>query len=829
MSAENSASDFNGARQDELVIIKSLRENATHENLIGLAFSGGGIRSATFNLGVLQALAKRKLLGSFDYLSTVSGGGYIGAWFTALIRRAGAGNCGLRQIQEKLTQPKEAPEIGFLRRYSNYLTPKTGLFSTDTLAAFSIWITNTLLNQLILLAGFITLFILLRIVNQFASVNTALHYNVLLWVGSLLLPFGFAAAWAITLYKKRKPDKNTGKLSLWNFALGWLGTALLAMGLLGRHSTMLLSYLKQYSVLSTLNTEALHWLALGLGTTVLSLLLSLIVIVLIGIGGRSIGTGTREWWGRLGGVNLLVSLIWLGMFTAAIYLPPIIDYWIKPLNFSWALVWSAASWGVAQLGKSPQTGGKRSGRWLELLVKTLPYLVIVSAVVLVGYAARELLAWINDISAPEISTKNAFFMSSVWGNEKLLNASFLTEWLTLLIAIVVAGVFSWRVDINLFSLHHFYRNRLTRCYLGATRPEERHPNAFTGFDPKDDLNLAECINQRPYPIINATLNLTSGQELAWQQRMAAAFVFTPLWSGYELASDAKNNKQAQCFRKTAEFCQDGIMIGSAMAVSGAAASPNMGYHTNHAMAFLMTIFNARLGRWYGNPAYPQVYKNQAPPFSLPYLLNEIVAKTTNQSNYIYLSDGGHFENLGIYELVRRRCRLIVAIDVGADGGYTFDDLGNAIRKCQTDFGIRIDMELDDVRPCDDKTPSRQHHLIGHIAYGERYGDGQPDGVLLYIKSSLTGKEPADLQNFKAQQKDFPHHTTADQFFDESQFESYRHLGVHAMEKTLKTVLDQADGSSHTWEQFINETLSSRHQVQKNKSLNLCSFFNHKEK
>ena len=155
------------------------------DQLMGLAFSGGGIRSATFNLGVLQALAELKLLKEFDYLSTVSGGGYIGSWLTAWVARADAENRkreldqkaktgeavrhtpGIETVQQRLSpslDPANEPEqIRFLRNYSNYLTPKTGLLSTDTLAAIATYLRNFILNLVILSAGLGAILLLPRV------------------------------------------------------------------------------------------------------------------------------------------------------------------------------------------------------------------------------------------------------------------------------------------------------------------------------------------------------------------------------------------------------------------------------------------------------------------------------------------------------------------------------------------------------------------------------------------------------------------------------------------------------------------------------------------
>jgi hypothetical protein len=126
-----------------------------------------------------------------------------------------------------------------------------------------------------------------------------------------------------------------------------------------------------------------------------------------------------------------------------------------------------------------------------------------------------------------------------------------------------------------------------------------------------------------------------------------------------------------------------------MAISGAAASPNMGYHTSTPTSSFLSLFNIRLGEWLGNPRNLETWRRETPRFGLYWLLSELFGNTTDESDFLYLSDGGHFENLGIYELVRRRCCLIVASDAAADPDWQFADLANAIERCRTDFGVSI--------------------------------------------------------------------------------------------------------------------------------------------
>ena len=313
------------------------------------------------------------------------------------------------------------------------------------------------------------------------------------------------------------------------------------------------------------------------------------------------------------------------------------------------------------------------------------------------------------------------------------------------------------VDVNLFSLNAMYANRLVRCYLGASRRKqvwkdrwgrdgqgwvrstggaptgvdrrarERNENLVTGFDLNDDIPLYDLrfikdlgqgrLNKRvvsydgPYPLFNTTLNLVAGQELALKDRKGDSFVLSPWYCGSQTTG-------YQPLPDPAADPDPDLTLGRAVAVSGAAADPNMSAARSLAETMLMTVFNARLGCWLQNPSRVGGIKGQllrwleardsigtglqAPglawlrsklreqvkgetwrargPSTGGLLLREFLGLTDESSAYVHLSDGGHFENLAVYELVRRRCRFIVACDAGQDGGFLFEDLAGLIAK-----------------------------------------------------------------------------------------------------------------------------------------------------
>jgi len=476
------------------------------------------------------------------------------------------------------------------------------------------------------------------------------------------------------------------------------------------------------------------------------------------------------------------------------------------------------------------------------------------------------------------------------------------------------------INLNYFSLHGGYRNRMIRAFLGASRPPgQRKPNPFTGFDPADnvsmhelrpalldeddildqvalhgalldearplsahllkkkllgnvsgarggsasptlvsalrtDLNVAlesealyllpECAgdlfakgrarrvmetvnaaagpggelagshrvllnrlvleaaypglvrpSQYPPPpyrllhVVNTSLNLVGGDKLAWQQRKAEPFSVSPLHSG--------------CFRLGYRRSRSyggrdtgGISIGTAAAISGAAASSNMGYYTTSPIiSLLLTLFNVRLGWWLGNPgpAGRDTYHLNKPKYSVSPVVHEAFGLTNDSYKYVYLTDGGHFENLGLYEMVLRRCRLIVVSDGAQDAEYRFGDLGNAIRKIRIDLGVPIEFPCLDIHGWERSQAGKKgmYWAVARVRYScvdavRAEGGGgpapAPDGVLIYVKPALYGDEPRDVLEYRESFPAFPHQSTGDQFFDEPQFESYRALGSFIIDR-----------------------------------------------
>lgn len=862
---------------DTLRAPDSIRPDAP---LTGLAFSGGGIRSATFNLGVIQALAERKLLHQFDYLSTVSGGGYIGAWLAALNRRKADGH--VAQLEPLLaTGGEENIALRFLRSYSNYLTPRRGLLSADTLAAVATYLRNLYLNltvlMLFVMAALMLPWLLIAGLPELAELHppaldtlldwsgfhflgtlhpiyfglgglsllvaiVAVSFNLVTgkphfytrqgWVlalvvlptvlGACLFSYGFfliAARltdgpliwmkWGVALYtlawlygwllsrafatsrqrKQSKPMREAYLDTLRSNLVMLLST--LAAGALGGLLFYGLALGLQY-----LPADGARWWAVGLGTPLILKIFSLVITAHIGFMRRDFSNPMREWWSRLGGWVIIVALVWLVLFAVAVYAAPLL-VWARNWAYGAGGIWLASTASGVLLGSGRATGKPGSTPWKEWLAKSAPWLFIAGLLILLGAALQSLLP---ALAGAAVQTGTADGGVQDFARDYFGAMDQVGPRIVLVITVgclALATLLSWRVDINLFSLYYFYRNRLVRCYLGASRQPQRSPQPFTGFDPGDDMALADLV-QRPYPIFNTAINLVKGGELAWQQRKAASFSFTPCYCGFALAATAGAAPHChEGYRPTCEYIgPNGVFLGTAVAISGAAACPNMGYHSSPALAVLLTVFNVRLGHWTGNPCHKTAWREYSPRLGGRYLMSELFGLTDSNSPFVYLSDGGHFENLGIYELVRRRCQYIVATDAGQDEKFDLDDLGNAIRKCYTDFGVKIDIDVSALRP------GASGFSLWHAAVGSIHYPDAPPGRLLYFKPTLACDTPCDILNYAAGNPGFPHQSTADQCFDESQFESYRKLGHYIAARVFDDAYREMLGNDYNMEKNL---------------------------
>jgi hypothetical protein len=919
----NTVGDASGANSAPETGLPTQR--AFDSSLFGLALSGGGIRSATFALGLLQGMADRNILPYIDIISSVSGGGYISSWLIAWAKRRGS----IRLVQESLrgfaspitcvdqirvnstrqqptsfryAQRNQDPHadhlrpVRLLREYARYLAPQEGLLSADSWTIVSTWFRNTLLNLTILLLLFASVLLLPRMVlfilfhiQMFSGRWTPdRNLPLIVAVGIASLPFilscitiGSRNLRTFGAYTQNDDAVSRGfddsevvwqivfplflgglieLAALWNFhaasrpgitSLSFLVVTLVGVYilrhysgsyaqnggessrpwlngfvLLGSGSISLLMMLWFCWVIDKfgMNTQRGLWMAGAFGPVMLMVVLGVTIMGFLGLSGTLLSEEQREWWSRLGAWLALATFGWLAVCVVCFFMP----LWIAMAGVKIAaagVAWGGVTAAGVKLAFGAKSGGKDvNGKQSKLVTAILNVAPTVFVLGLLSFASLLMFWGTNQfinilINLPEGFTKFFSWLPKLvedgaahrlcCTNLPMSAERVVTYYwplmhpesiAPLLLAIILFGLclyIAWRVDINEFSMHHFYRNRLVRAYLGASRLRaHRLPNAFTGFDLDDDIRLQRFqLNDAtqvrdmvrdckasyvgPFPVLNTALNITKGQDLGIQQRKAEAFFFSPLWSGFDFSRKQTRVKRTCLsefgFRNTAQFgtARAGASLGTAMSISGAAFNSNAGFHTSPPLAFLLTVFGVRLGWWAGNPRGPR-WDADSPVFGLLYLIYELTANTSTDKDFVLLTDGGHFENMGLYELIRRRCRFIIVADAEEDRYFKLEGIGGAIRKCRNDFGVVITLNMVALEPIGDPARSRLHYSIGTIRY-----PGEPEcGVLVYIKASLTNDESVDLIEFGKRHEEFPHTSTADQFFDESHFESYRELGHH---------------------------------------------------
>lgn len=834
---------------------------STGDGRSALCLSGGGIRSASFGLGVLQALARRNLLFKFHYLSTVSGGGYIGGWLSAWRRWLRSDTEVSKRLLNNIPdQYNEHSELSELRANSNYLTLKLGAMSADTWTLAALYIRNLLLNWLIFLPAILAVLLLPKLshgllvwatkwstVGQYwcagvaivllffalaGSVSSRLEQHRVAQKGFLwfiLLPtyaaalflslssastavaaigpgtgavaglvlygitwlvaFGLNRNWSDFTFKLGGPDPAPSILLL----LGWMIAGAIAGGFVGLGYNLVtwanIRWADNGHILNLITIFGVSWVSV-----------SMFLAESIYLGATSYsgnGDVEREWLARSSGWFVVSTSAWAALAAIVLYAPHI-HQWI------WGVLAVGTGAGIAsaKFGSSAETVAVAAGKRIESFSMTT--IISVATVIFLAALAISLSNILPDaleyVHTFAVTFIEKHFGKITWGAEA---QSLVVTSVTIAVCLALAFGFAFFVNVNRFSSHAMYRNRLIRGFLGAARGDPAQPtpdpedplakstrDPYTDFDQKDNVRMHKLMwpdpklepGMRPrlFHVVNMALNVVSGENRAWQERKAEPFAVTPKASG--------NGNVG--FWRTEHYASTtgGLSLGTAIAISGAAASPNQGYHSSALVGLLMTLFNVRLGWWLGNPRNPDTAQDEAPYFGIVQIVQELFGLTTDKSKYIYLSDGGHFENLGIYEMVRRRCRLIVASDAGCDPDCEFEDLGNAVRKVWIDLGVQIDFEKIDIKKRSAELPGL-YCAIGKIRYPElkdpKTGTWKEEdlGYLLYLKPGFRtdGSQPADVTAYGLKHPDFPHESTADQFFSESQMESYRSLGSHIID------------------------------------------------
>jgi hypothetical protein len=667
----------------------------------GLALSGGGIRSAAFCLGAMQALSEHEVIPKIDYLSTVSGGGYTGTSVSSAMSLHG-GQFPFAGSANDMSDPQA---LGHIRDHSNYLIPR-GKFSflEDLAIVVRGLVTNLLLVvPVILLAAALTIYLnpTREALSQPYFSNAFLRGSFSITIALALLSLVMYSLWAVyrSVFKLGESEFEGQFIKV-----GVSLLVLLAASAFCELQPVIVSWM-YITIRPADGGEPLDYSVLV--KSIVAYLTPMIAVVSLYAKriGEMLATESKS--GSYPAVAKKIfgkAVIW----AVALALPIII--WMVYLLFTY--------WGIPGVGKD------QAPSWLWAIWYRLNLPV--------------------DLAFPAFA--------KVYG----------------LIAFAMM-ILTWPfLDPNANSLHRLYRDRLSDAFLSYKRPD--------GSLDAREMRLSQLeTSLAPYHLINAALNIQGSPEANQRGRNADFFFFGQRFSG----------SQSSSFQDTGKFESEdnALTLGTAMAISGAAISSNMGSASIGPMAPTLALLNLRLGYWLKNPGGVGMVG-----LNLLYLLREMFSRLKPRGKWLYLTDGGHIDNTGLYVLLQRRCSHIIVIDAEADPHMTFHSFVKVQRYARIDLGVRINLRWDKIAATSlsARGPDAKHSRGPHCAVGEIiYSDGGK-GKLIYVKASLSNDENVYIRDYARRYADYPHETTGDQFFSEEQFEVYRALGFHCVHGIYKS-------------------------------------------
>jgi hypothetical protein len=732
-------------------------------NFTGLALSGGGIRSASFSLGVLQGLTRADAIRHMDYLSTVSGGGYVGASMTIAMSKNG----GYFPFARSASDVGETPETQHIRDNARYLVPN-GIGSA--VAALAVYLRGIAMNALVLLP--ILLAAAALIVFLYPDTKALVSSTVL---GSIIKIGGavFCALWAAyAILVSVAPIASLRQRQHLAIAAAVFLAAYLLVVILALQPCLMRAIFQEDMLIAlppdsspAPKEQLFERLLLGFAQFIKMLSpAALLILPFVKKLGVKALTPTKGGW--IGLATQIASRILL-LFAAAIV--PLVLY---------LFMIKLAYWGV---------GVSTCDR------QFIPLTECHARIVNIWDHAPDLLRSLTEYSGfsiPELYALGALLLFLSW--------PFLS--------------------VNANSLHQLYRDRLGSAFFFE-------PGEHGAPVSADDFQLTK-IDPRltPYHLINTSLNVPGSEHANRRGRDADFFLFSKRFIGSDVTGYVET--------EAAETVVDRLNIGTAMAISGAAVAPNMGTASIKPLSPTLAFLNFRLGRWLLHPsaiaarvASIQGGRRYSWRQRIPgprYLLREAFSKSGLglkkdahiRTGFIFLTDGGHLENLGVYELLRRRCRLIVAVDAEEDPKLLFPGLVQLERFARIDLNVKISLclrplaDLVSEASADKKVPSTAgpHVALGFIDYPSLV-EGPPErGVLVYIKASCTGDENDYVRAYKERHPSFPHETTGDQFFSEEQVEVYRALGEHIASRFVQG-LDDVSVDAADYDELISTVRS----------------------
>lgn len=838
--------------------------------LFGLALSGGGVRSASFCLGVLQALATRRLLTGLHYLSAVSGGGYIASWLTAWAYRA---HDGLRSVQEQLAEGRMEPgPVRWLRRYGVYLAPRFSPYSVDAWAVLTTWF-RAWVPIFLMVVGMLTVAALVPYLYVAAGkALTMITGQVMIWKAILLTVCLLVTSTGFRRYTLFQVGSVKKDLEHAISPLAVVGAVVIApvcavllrslnsplpetkpylLHVAGAAVLYLVSYalaalwawIDSLGKKEPRRRKSLGWwrastATMGAGATVGALLLPLSLVMhqidvthVVVFGPlalvAAIGLGEviaammiadtqddvdRVWWAKTAAISLMASTTWTTIAAVVVYGPGF-------LVSEYALAWVG---GAILLIVSPVVGAKMLPAFSDRFYSIMSGLAALMALCFLSWTLMTQVFGIDPaVAGRPLALPPAPAARPTWpGLMEMLIA--------LPTAVAAVWILSSMVNVNRFSLHSLYREGLIRTYLGASRGvadaglkepqlqegvqlggrepfqfQARASESFSDVDDNDNVNLAWLRPGRfkrreiPFLLLNASVNGQSAVQKGGQTSLQHPFTFGTMFCGSPVA-EIGYTRTDQVFKT--HPVSGGLTLGTAMAVSGAAVSPTAGRHTDTGLAFFLTLLNLRLGLWMGNPRNPKIVAEGASGGAVKRLFVELLGRRLKFGDWIHVSDGGHFENLGLYELVRRGCKFIISVDASADPRREGGDFANTLRRIEIDLSTEI-------VPLMHKNIGLPHLAKAGRCWGLfeiRYPGTIERGLLIYIKPSVYENVPipVSINDYWKRHPAFPHEATLNQFFTEEQLEAYRALG----RKCLHDTMDQINSALNTSPSRLEESM-----------------------
>lgn len=856
--------------------IVALNDDATVEpdaeqerppRIVGLALSGGGIRSATFCLGVLQAIAAKGRLRDVDLLSTVSGGSYIGSFVGRLFTRLAGSVADPAGRVEEILSDSTSPQIWWLRRYANYIG---GEGRSDLLNNLGVIWRNLLSVYLVLGSLFLALFTGLRWLTLDEATPQLGGWTISPW---WWLPLAVLGLWVIPsglgFWLAARP-RSTASISA-QALLGWLALIAAAVSALALPGGLVYG-------------------AIGIGLLLLAWLWQEVVQWNLPRNARATApAAAKRSEGNTGaptqtpadpgqtGINpdaraaivrnrlsqalgsgllfLLVAVAWVVLDSLA----------HTALAGDMMLPISMTAAGVAALLPMLRALVQKASAPAKAVYERLPaalrpkVLAGTLAITLIGFALFALDHLALYVFDPRRDGDG--YTLGIW---------------VFAVSLLASLAFGRALGfLNLSSLNSAYGARLARTFLGASndnRINARNSSAPTDVrnaHPDDDVAFSDYHpEQRGGPLhlvgvcVNETVDAASGRETREDKGLlmcvgpcgaSVGVRYHALWGTPEKPRLSRLRRLVYALLQVApprppegsalhalsagsdphsfHVLKDGdkaaanvepLRLSQWMSISGAAFGPGLGRSTSLPLALALGLFNVRLGYWWdsGIPAgnrpgrYPppltkalrelpsRVFASQST------ILSEWRARFGGPSDRLwYLSDGGHVENTGLYELVRRRVPLMVAIDGSQDPDYRFEDLALLTRRIRLDFCAELewlqpdpgsdpdDWGAIDVAAAPDRLPdwikswldptaiTRRDDIVRSaarsVALGRvRYLGDASAGVswIVLVKATVGGEMPPDARYFATAHADFPNTPTVQQFYTDEEWEAYRALG-----------------------------------------------------